>query len=77
MEACESGEVPSELGVECATVQVPVDYDDLSAGDTFIELVRVPASGDAQGTLFMNPGGPGESGVAFALGDPSLHAWAL
>ena len=68
--ACESADA-AELGAECATVQVPIDYDDPSAGDTFIELLRMPASGEAQGTLFMNPGGPGESGVAFA------PAWAL
>jgi pimeloyl-ACP methyl ester carboxylesterase len=62
--------VECELG-ECATATVPIDYDDPSAGDTFIELVRIPASGEAQGTLFVNPGGPGESGVDFAPG------WAL
>lgn len=59
--------VECELG-ECATATVPIDYDDPSAGDTFIELVRIPASGEAQGTLFVNPGGPGDSGVDFAPG---------
>ncbi|HUV19792.1 MAG TPA: hypothetical protein VMW33_15025, partial [Ilumatobacteraceae bacterium] len=67
----ECGDGGEALGGECATVQVPIDYDDPSAGDTFIFLVRVPASGDAQGTLFVNPGGPGESGVDFA------PTWAL
>ncbi len=63
---CEASDLDTGMETECATLQVPVDYDDPSAGETFISLVRIPASGDAQGTLFTNPGGPGESGVEFA-----------
>ena len=75
----ECGDGGEGLGGECSAVQVPIDYDDPSAGDTFIALVRMPASGDAQGTLFVNPGGPGESGVEFAPGwslllDPEVTA---
>ena len=51
-------------GLECAGVTVPVDYARPDAGDTTVEIARLKASdGDAAGTLFLNPGGPGGSGV--------------
>jgi pimeloyl-ACP methyl ester carboxylesterase len=52
---------------QCAEVTVPIDYDDPSAGTTTIAMVRFPAKGDKLGTLFLNPGGPGGSGVEFAI----------
>jgi pimeloyl-ACP methyl ester carboxylesterase len=51
---------------ECATVVVPLDYDDPD-GDTFELLVlREPATGTREGALFVNPGGPGASAVEMA-----------
>ncbi len=54
---------------ECATVQVPLDYDNQGLAAVSIALVRLPAGDPAQkiGSLFLNPGGPGGSGVDFAL----------
>lgn len=50
--------------VQCAKVTVPVDYADPSAGDTHVEIARLKASGSSpESTLFLNPGGPGGSGV--------------
>jgi pimeloyl-ACP methyl ester carboxylesterase len=56
-------------GVDCATVEVPLDYDQPNGPKTQIALARVPASDPARkiGTLFLNPGGPGGSGVDLAL----------
>lgn len=51
---------------ECAEATVPIDYDDPTAGTTTIAMVRFPAQGDKIGTLFLNPGGPGASGIDFA-----------
>ena len=54
--------------VACATVPVPLDYDD-PAGDTLdLDLVRVAASDPDRriGTLFVNPGGPGAPAGFFA-----------
>lgn len=49
---------------ECTKATVPIDYDDPDAGTTTIALARRQATGtDRLGTLFMNPGGPGVSGV--------------
>lgn len=50
---------------ECATVTVPIDYSDPAAGTTTIALEKQSATGSKQGTLFINPGGPGGSGVEF------------
>lgn len=57
-------------GLECATAQVPLDYDRPWGKTTELALARVPAS-DPEGrigSLFVNPGGPGGSGVALVLG---------
>ncbi|GAA1825690.1 alpha/beta hydrolase [Nesterenkonia flava] len=46
----------------CATVRVPLDYDDPEGGEIEIELVADSVEQD-QPYLLTNPGGPGESGV--------------
>ena len=54
-------------GFECATAQVPLDYDQPRGRSIQLALVRLPAS-DPQhriGSLFINPGGPGTSAVQF------------
>lgn len=53
---------------ECATVMVPIDYDDPSAGATTIALRKVSATGEKLGSLFLNPGGPGASGLDMLQG---------
>lgn len=61
-----------ELGFpfECARVRVPLDYDGSDRGLISLALVRLPATDPARriGSLFLNPGGPGGSGVDFVLG---------
>jgi pimeloyl-ACP methyl ester carboxylesterase len=49
----------------CSNVTVPAQYDTTSKFPDFsIAMLKVPAtSGQKLGTLFINPGGPGESGV--------------
>ena len=52
--------------LQCATYQVPLDYRNTAAGTATIALDRLPATGpDRIGSLFLNPGGPGGSGVDF------------
>ena len=50
---------------ECGIGHVPLDYSDPSAATIDIAVVRLPASDRAHriGSLFVNPGGPGGSGV--------------
>ena len=56
-------------GLECATVDVPLDYDAPRGRQTEIALARVPATAGADriGSVFVNPGGPGGSGVGLVL----------
>jgi pimeloyl-ACP methyl ester carboxylesterase len=55
---------------ECATVRVPLDYDRADGRPISLALVRLPAADpdDKIGSIFLNPGGPGGSGVDFVLG---------
>ncbi len=53
---------------ECAELQVPLDYADPGGEQITLALLRVPAE-DADrriGSLVVNPGGPGVSGVTYA-----------
>ena len=50
---------------QCGTVTVPVDYEHPDGKTITIAVKKLPAlDGDAEhGSLFLNPGGPGESGI--------------
>ncbi|THG30888.1 alpha/beta hydrolase [Naasia lichenicola] len=53
-------------GMQCTTATAPLDWDAPdSADDIELALVRHLASGTPQGSLFINPGGPGASGYDF------------
>jgi pimeloyl-ACP methyl ester carboxylesterase len=56
---------PCGDGLECATARVPLDYDRPSGATITLALIRLPASDPARriGSIFVNPGGPGKSGV--------------
>ena len=52
-------------GLQCGTLAVPVSYEDPSGATLELALVKDPADVPEQriGTLLVNPGGPGASGV--------------
>ncbi len=51
-------------GLECATVEVPLDWDDPEGDVIELAVNRSTATGsDVLGSLLINPGGPGGSGV--------------
>ena len=61
---------------QCGTVQVPLDYDAPSGASISIALVRLRATDPSRrlGSLFLNPGGPGGSGVDYAVfAGPDLY----
>ncbi|MEU6102956.1 alpha/beta hydrolase [Streptomyces flaveolus] len=60
--ACEGMEVPRDL--QCAKVTVPLDYDRPRSGTLDLALARYRATGDARGSVLLNFGGPGGSGVS-------------
>ncbi|MFE3545705.1 alpha/beta hydrolase [Nocardia sp. NPDC059177] len=49
---------------ECARITVPVDYANPDGATAQIALSRIPAGGEKLGSLLMNPGGPGVSGLS-------------
>lgn len=51
---------------ECGKLSVPVDYSKPDGDVAQLEMVRFKATGDKIGSLVINPGGPGESGVESA-----------
>lgn len=54
-------------GMECGTLTAPMDYTNPSKGDVHLFMTRVPAKDQAnkKGTIFINPGGPGEGGAQY------------
>jgi pimeloyl-ACP methyl ester carboxylesterase len=62
---------------QCATAVVPLDYDRPKGRQITVALARLPAADPSRkiGSLFLNPGGPGGSGVDFLLGaGPFLYS---
>ncbi|KUI47073.1 hydrolase [Mycobacterium sp. GA-1199] len=51
---------------ECGMLSVPVDYEQPDGDVARLAMVRFKATGDKIGSLIINPGGPGESGVEAA-----------
>ncbi|KZO93675.1 alpha/beta-hydrolase [Calocera viscosa TUFC12733] len=54
--------------IECGRLEVPLDYFNPEAGVASLALAKYPATNKVEkrlGTLFVNPGGPGGSGVNF------------
>jgi pimeloyl-ACP methyl ester carboxylesterase len=61
-------------GFECATAQVPLDHDRPRGRSIELALIRDPADDPERriGSLFINPGGPGISGVDFLREAPPI-----
>ena len=60
-------------GFQCGTLDVPLDYDHPDARKISLSLLRARAKDTANriGSVLLNPGGPGESGIEFLRGDVS------
>jgi pimeloyl-ACP methyl ester carboxylesterase len=54
--------------MECARIEVPLDYTDPGGKAIALHALRVPATHEEQriGSLVVNPGGPGASGIDYA-----------
>ena len=59
--------LPIPAGAQCGKIAVPVNYDKPDDGIVTLALIRFPATGDKIGSLVINPGGPGESGLEAAM----------
>ena len=62
------GSVKLPSGALCGKLAVPIDYDHAGGDTATLAMIRFPATGDKLGSLVINPGGPGESGIDAALG---------
>nr|WP_092675988.1 alpha/beta hydrolase [Agromyces flavus] len=51
--------------MQCATATAPLDWSAPETDSIELALVRQPARGEKQGSLLVNPGGPGASGYEF------------
>lgn len=51
---------------QCTRVQVPMDYANPDGQTMQIAVLRVPARGKPIGSLLLNPGGPGGTGMSLA-----------
>lgn len=72
--ACE----PFNQHLQCARITVPLDYDDPAGRTIGLALIRHLASKPKQkiGTLFINPGGPADSGLSLVRGaGAEIDAW--
>src|ERR1700759_2914673 len=53
---------------KCTTVSVPIDYANPGGAQAKLAVIRIPATGQRIGSLFVNPGGPGGSAVEMVAG---------
>src|SRR5689334_11777519 len=61
---------------QCGTLQVPLDYDQPNGTTISLAVVKLPATDPAHriGSLLLNPGGPGGSGVDYTVfAGPELY----
>ncbi len=58
--------LPIPAGAQCGKIAVPVNYDKPDDAQATIALIRFRATGEKIGSLIINPGGPGESGIEAA-----------
>ena len=64
--------------MQCADVKVPLDYKKPGGKTITIAMAKVPAAnGKPIGSLFVNPGGPGESGIDLVSGADKIFSKAL
>ncbi|WP_045743116.1 MULTISPECIES: alpha/beta hydrolase [Actinoplanes] len=64
------GRAASGMTYECATVAVPRDWENTASGETYdISMIRIRSDRQKNriGSLMLNPGGPGASGVDYAV----------
>ncbi|GHE40133.1 proteinase [Streptosporangium violaceochromogenes] len=64
-------------GFECAKLAVPLDHDRPDGERIQISVIRLPATGDRIGSILLNPGGPGASGIDYARNASSVVSEAV
>lgn len=71
-----SNDIPT---AQCTSVPVPIDDANPAGAQAQLAVIKIPASGQRIGALFVNPGGPGASavdavaGMAYALAGSPIN----
>jgi pimeloyl-ACP methyl ester carboxylesterase len=70
---------PCENGFECTKFQVPVDYAHIDGQSFTLQALRHSANIPSKrlGSLIMNPGGPGGSGIQYVLSADSIVSTSI
>ena len=70
---------PCDHGFQCARLLVPFDYRRPAWRRFSLPVIKLPASDPAHrtGSLVINPGGPGASGITYALAAPKVVSAGL
>ena len=70
---------PCDSGFECTQFKVPFDYSHIDGNTFTIQAIRHRANIPSQrlGSLIMNPGGPGGSGIQYVLGADSIVSTSI
>lgn len=66
-----------EKNMQCTKVKVPVDYANPQGDSLELAAVKLPATGNAIGSILVNPGGPGGSGYDMVSQSSSLFSAKL
>ena len=66
-------------GFSCTAFLVPIDYNNLDAGTFTLQAIVHPSTGGSTklGDLFVNPGGPGGSGIDYAYNADSIVSQSI
>jgi pimeloyl-ACP methyl ester carboxylesterase len=61
------------VDLQCARIRVPLDWNEPNGRTISLAVIRYLASkrDERIGTLFINPGGPGDTGLGLVQGDPA------
>ena len=64
---------------ECGAIEVPLDYADPSGTQLSVAMIRLPAADPNQriGSLLLNPGGPGGSGIDLAYAEAEHYPQSM
>ncbi|MGO4248143.1 alpha/beta hydrolase [Micrococcaceae bacterium Sec5.1] len=62
-----------EDGFQCAEVKVPLDYGNPDSAEITLSAIKLPSTGTKKGSILVNPGGPGGSGVDFVKDAGNTH----
>jgi len=73
---CESFGVNTTVtGLECGSLDVPMDYHDSSAGNARLAVIKLAATANKLGTIFFNPGNSLRVRFVVVLRRSNFYRW--